>query len=161
MLLLHQPLKGAVMRKTPIIHIKSSYRYTESKNHRALSRTAGKPRSVPPNNIRYTKAARSCREKRTIQQYIRTFTFGIHVLNLHVQSSIYSLLSLGRHEIAEQGANGGREFGLIEEVASLANGLRSGGIGVDHTRNASKANLVLHRDGQLAGRRFDKNARGA
>lgn len=59
-------------------------------------------------------------------------------------------LSLDGHEVAEQRAHDGRELGLVEEVASLADGLGSGRVRVDDARETTEADLALHRDGHLA-----------
>lgn len=59
-------------------------------------------------------------------------------------------LPLDDHEIAEQRAHRRRELGLVEEVASLPDRLRPGGVRVDHPRQAPQAYLVLDSDRDLA-----------
>ena len=67
------------------------------------------------------------------------------------------VLSLDGHQVAEQGADSRRQLGLVVEVASLSDRLRSRRVRVDHARQASQSDLALHSDRQLAAE--IKNAR--
>ena len=69
------------------------------------------------------------------------------------------VLSLDGHEVAEQGAHRRRELGLVEEVASLSDRLRSRRVGVDHARQAPQPDLVLHRDRHLAAKQNNHEKR--
>lgn len=63
---------------------------------------------------------------------------------------VIAYLALDGHEVAEQRAHGGRELGLVVEVAGLADGLGPGRVRVNHAGQAAEADLGLHGYGHLA-----------
>ena len=75
---------------------------------------------------------------------------GVHEASTGCMRSASGHLSLDGHEVAEQRAHRRRELGLVEQVTGLSDGLGSGGVRVDHARQATEADLALHRHGQLA-----------